>query len=106
MKNSVCWPLAVCSITHGAILRWNGRRSDSRAFRPVAREDLIVPTAAIPAAIKNTTQRTRLNRDLLDVRSRFLIVAKATAFLSRSGYGCQYFSTSRFTGKRMTFIDH
>src|SRR6476646_8808166 len=80
MKNSVCWPLAVCSITHGAILRWNGRCGDSRACRPVACEELIVPTAAIPAAINNTKQRTPLNRDPLDVRSRFLIVAKATAF--------------------------
>ena len=27
-KNSAFWPLAVRSITHGAILRWNGRRGD------------------------------------------------------------------------------
>jgi hypothetical protein len=85
----------VCSITHGAILRWGGRRGDSRARCPVARDELIVPAATIPAAINNTKQKARLNRDVLDVRSGFVIIgADSTAFYQGADTAVNIFTAS------------
>src|SRR4029077_6393524 len=74
-KNSACWPLAVCSITHGAILRWN---TLSSTCWPVAREELIPPKTAMVAAMNRARQKTIRNRDAAARFGALLIVSVAS----------------------------
>ena len=73
-KNSAFSPLAVCSITHGAILTSNRRRGDSSTRRVMPRDGLIARVTAIPAAMKKNKQRTTRNRDNADMRFKLAII--------------------------------
>ena len=57
---------AVCSITHGAIFSLNVGPGVSFARWVIARDDLIAPATAIPAAMKKNKQRTTRNRNNAD----------------------------------------
>ena len=69
--NSACWPLAVCSTTHGAILP--GWSALSLTGWPVARSEPIPANTAIAAATKNNEQNTRRHRDGVNVGFGFLV---------------------------------
>src|SRR5215217_6650257 len=47
MKNSACWPFVVCSITHGAIFRWNALCSTRCAEGARKLSELIFAPSAI-----------------------------------------------------------
>ena len=64
----------VCSITHGAIFSLNVGPGVSFARRVIARDDLIAPATAIPAAMKKNKQRTTRNRNNADVRFELAII--------------------------------
>src|SRR4029077_5130316 len=99
-KNSACCLLAVCSITHGAILpgwsalsstRWLALRISTRW--PTASEEATAATSAATAATRNNEQKIRRHGDGTDARceSESLIIGFA-------GYGCQAASLTRRAG--------
>ena len=67
--NSACCPLAVCSITHGAILLAGVTRSGGSPCVLMAREEPIAPSAAMAAATKNNEQNTRRHRGSAPART-------------------------------------
>src|SRR5437867_2349256 len=84
MKNSACCPLAVCSITHGAILvaADGGLETAAPCWLPTAREEAMAPMAAAVAATKNNKQKIRRHLDAVNVGVgfEFLIIEVAGAF--------------------------
>src|SRR5438128_2653499 len=81
-KNSACCPLAVCSITHGAILVAGDTGEPlltAPAFAEASagrREEAIAPTAATTAATRNSEQKIRRHGDGVnaDVGFGFVII--------------------------------
>src|SRR4029077_11052892 len=80
-KNSACCLLAVCSVTHGAILpRWNALSSTRwLALRistrwPTASEEATAATSATPAATRNNEQKIRRHGDGVSVPCEFVII--------------------------------
>src|SRR5437016_3065976 len=68
--NSACFPLAVCSSTHGAIFFAVGL-GPSGPLWPEAREEPIAANKAIAAAAKNNEQNMRRHRDASHMRFGF-----------------------------------
>src|SRR5207249_7819445 len=84
MKNSACCPLAVCSITHGAILvaADGGLETAAPCWLPTAREEAMAPMAAAVAATKNNKQKIRRHLGAVNVGVgfEFLIMEVAGVF--------------------------
>jgi hypothetical protein len=93
--------LAVCSITHGAILLAVAADAGTPP-RVTAREELMAPMAIAMAATKNNEQKTRrhLNGVNMDVGFGFVIIEIAgriigccrTSLLNENTETCQSFS--------------
>ena len=71
--NSACWPFAVCSTTHGAIL-FAVAVGPGGVPRPVARDEPIAANTAIAAAAKNNEQNIRRRRDGVNERFEFVVL--------------------------------
>jgi hypothetical protein len=69
--NSACSPLAVCSITHGAIF------AATAGF--VAREELIAASAVMTAAPNNNEETIRRPCDAMNVPLMFPIIVRQRA---------------------------
>ena len=78
--NSACWPLAVCSTTHGAILFAVAVGPGGLPW-PMAREEPIAANTAIAAATKNNEQNIRRHRDGVNVRFEEFLVFIGVGFV-------------------------
>src|SRR6476620_12664268 len=67
IMNSACWPLAVCSVTHGAILR-RAAASAGEFGRFTAREEATPPSTAATAATRSVAKRIRRSGRKEEVR--------------------------------------
>jgi len=85
MMTEALFPSDVSASTSGAILLAGVSDTDPVRWPP-AREEPIAPTAAIAAAIKNTEQKIRRQRDGVNVEvgCEFVIMRLAGGF----GFGC------------------
>src|SRR5262249_25458738 len=71
--NSACWPLAVCSATHGAIL-FTVVLTAGGPPRPAAPEDPMTASAAIAAPTINNEQNIRRHGNGVPRRFDFVIL--------------------------------
>src|SRR5947207_1845773 len=71
--NSACWPLAVCSTTHGAIFFAVALGASGPPW-PEAREEPIAANTAIAPMAKNNKQNIRRHRDSVNRRFTFVII--------------------------------
>src|SRR4029077_7719800 len=78
-KNSACWPLAVCTTTHGAILFTTFTVLPPTRWL-IAREEPIAPNAATPAATRRSEQKTDRNRDDVNLLFRFVAIESPRCF--------------------------
>src|SRR5262245_15191756 len=70
--NSACWPLAVCSTTHGSILSALVRGMGGLPW-PIAGEEPIAANAAIAAAAKNNEETMCRHGNGVNMRFDFVI---------------------------------
>src|SRR5207247_4832062 len=72
--NSACWPLAVCSATHGAILFVEAPGPGTPPCMLMARKEPIAPEAMMAAATKNNEQNRRRHGNGINVQFEFVVI--------------------------------